>query len=121
MAAQNIYPMPAVYLYDQGQPDQDPRQPPQSFSRADIHRRMFPLALAQRAKIASEPTSDLMAFGMKPVEVAAADDRGPPLLTGSRDRVASIQPGQLADVVAARETPLADITELELNEIRHER
>jgi imidazolonepropionase-like amidohydrolase len=126
MAAKNIYLVPTFYIYDWGLRDQDLQATGGKFSRADIHQRTFPLALAHGVKIAfgtdvgpfphgtqAVEFEYLVRSGMKPVEALRSATIVAAALMGWQDRVGSIEPGKLADLVAVSGDPLADITELE--------
>jgi imidazolonepropionase-like amidohydrolase len=126
MVAKNIYLVPTFYIYDWGLRDQGLKASGGKFSRADIHRRTFPLALAHGVKIAfgtdvgpfphgtqAVEFEYLVRFGMKPVEALRSATIVAAALMGWQDRVGSIEPGKLADLVAVSGDPLADITELE--------
>lgn len=55
----------------------------------------------------------LIAAGMTPMQAIQAGTRVNAELLGWDDRLGTIEPGKLADIIAVRDDPLTDIAELE--------
>jgi len=57
--------------------------------------------------------ANLQHAGMPPLEIIRAVTTSAAQMLGWQDRIGSLEPGKLADLVAVAGDPLSDITELE--------
>ena len=124
-----LVPTGAIWLEEEDEAP-DPDAPAWRRERKAIFRKgspeSFRKALTAGVKIAMGSDSSVLPHGenakeivwmarngMTPLQAIRASTLGGAELIGWRDRVGSIEKGKLADLIAVRANPLADVTELE--------
>ncbi len=126
MVERGITWVPTLYVYE-FEPEDDLEATGGKTSRARIHEASFRRALAHGSlKIAfgtdvgpfphgtqAKEFEFMVRFGMTPAAAIRAATSVAAELMGWQDRIGSIEPGKLADLIAVAGDPLADITELE--------
>jgi imidazolonepropionase-like amidohydrolase len=124
MVQKGIYLVPTLYHYQLDR-EHDMKKYG-GHSVAEVSERSFPRAVAQGVKIAfgsgvgpfphgsqSKEFEYMVKFGMTPVQAIRAATVQAADLMGWSDRIGSVEPGKLADLVAVEGDPTTDITELE--------
>ncbi len=125
MVQKGIYLVPTLYVYE-FEPEADLRATGGKTSRARIHEVSFRKAVARGVKIAfgtdvgpfphgtqAKEFEYMTRFGMAPLAAIQSATIRAAELMGWADRIGSLEPGKLADLIAVEGNPLADITLLE--------
>ena len=125
MKAHGTYLVPTLTVYDifyaaaRDHPELlTPGTAPKELANDLLPKRNLPLAIKSGVRIAygtdigegnhAMEFALLIANGMKPMEAVFAATRNAAELLGSSDRVGSVQPGRLADIVAVNADPLSN-------------
>lgn len=126
MAANGIWYIPTLYVYEGDTRREDEAASGGTVSRASVHEASFRKALAAGVKIAfgtdagpfphgtqAKEFEYLTKFGMSPLAAIQSATINAAELLGWSDRVGAIEPGKFADVIAVEGNPLDDVTQLE--------
>jgi imidazolonepropionase-like amidohydrolase len=130
MKAHGTYLVPTLTVYDvfydvaRDHPELlTPGTAPKELANDLLPKKNLPLAVKSGVKIAygtdigegdhAMEFGLLIANGMKPIDAVFAATRNAADLLGVADRVGSIQPGRLADIIAVSSNPLQDSQALE--------
>src|SRR5579864_2132657 len=124
MVQKAIYLVPTLYHYQLDR-DRDMKRHG-GHSVAEVSERSFSRAVEQGVKVAfgsgvgpfphgsqTKEFEYMVKFGMTPVQAIRAATIDAATLMGWNDRIGSVEPGKLADLVAVEGDPTHDITELE--------
>lgn len=126
IAANGIWYVPTLYVYEGDTRREDEAASAGTVSRASVHEVSFRKALAAGVKIAfgtdagpfphgtqAKEFEYLTKFGMSPLAAIQSATINAAELLGWSDRVGAIEPGKFADVIAVEGNPLDDVTQLE--------
>jgi imidazolonepropionase-like amidohydrolase len=128
MAKRGVYWVPTLMAYLQGMDDDKSKMTPERrrlmTGTTDRHRETFQRALKTRVKIAFGTDLDgnhenaaqefiwMSRYGMPQLEVLRSATSSAAELMGWQDRIGTLEPGKLADVVAVDGNPAEDITSM---------